>query len=85
MQLIDQERSKIDAESKRLAEKQSKMIAAAAKKEAKRQAFAEQCSGANGKVKSSPDSKNEKFAKKVAKMRELADRCSMSSKGFVSR
>ncbi len=63
MQLIDQERSKIDAESKRFAEKQSKMIASAAKKEAKRQAFAEQCSGANGKVKSSPSTKAEQLPK----------------------
>lgn len=50
MQLIDQERSRRSAVEKSFAEQQAKMTA---KKEAKRQAFAEQCSGANGKVKSS--------------------------------
>lgn len=67
MQLIDQERSKIAAEkSKRWAENQSRLIASAAKKEAKRQAFAEQCSGANGKVKSSSNTKAEQLPKVFA-------------------
>ena len=66
MQLIDQERSRRSAVEKSFAEQQAKMTAAAAKKEAKRQAFAEQCSGANGKVKSSsssPNTKAEQFPK----------------------